>query len=62
MGKTSTAVKDRWNKKAYDRLEIRVKKGIKEEFREACENAGCTMNGAVNKFIEDFIKKNGEKQ
>lgn len=62
MGRTSSAVKAKYNKKAYDRIEVTVKKGVKEEFREACENAGCTMNGAVNKFIEDFIKKNGEKQ
>ena len=28
--KTSTAVKSRWNAKAYDQLLIRVKKGDKE--------------------------------
>ncbi|MFQ9178428.1 MAG: antitoxin [Christensenellaceae bacterium] len=57
MGKTSSVVKDRYNKKAYDSLLTRVPKGTKELFRAACERNRETMNGVLNKFIKAYIEE-----
>ena len=43
----------RYNKKAYDRIEIKVKKGRKHEIRAYA--AG--KNKSLNKFIVDLIEK-----
>ena len=58
MGRTSSAVKAKYNKKAYDRIEVTVKKGLKDEYRAACEKAGRSMNAPIGEFIENFIKEN----
>lgn len=51
MGKTSNAVKDRWNKKAYDQLGIRVPKGMKEQIEAHAQEQGMSLNGYVNALI-----------
>ena len=37
MGKTSSAVKDRYNAKVYDEIKVRVEKGRKESIRAHAE-------------------------
>jgi hypothetical protein len=44
MGKTSSVVKDRYNKKAYDSLLTRIPKGTKELFRAAAPSASSMGN------------------
>ena len=51
MGKTSSAVKRRYNDKAYDRIEVSVPKGEKEEIKAAADIKGVS----VNRFICDAI-------
>lgn len=48
MGKTSSAVKDRYNAKAYDEIKVRVPKGQKDEIKSHADNYD---NGSVNSFI-----------
>lgn len=49
--KTSSAVKQKYNEKAYDRLAITIPKGRKEVV-EACAAAeGLTVNGLVNGLL-----------
>ena len=48
MGKTSSAVKDRYNAKAYDEIKVRVPKGKKEEIK---AHADRFDSGSVNGFI-----------
>ena len=43
----------RYNRKTYDRLELRVKKGQREIIHEAADKAG----KSVNRFILDLIAK-----
>lgn len=43
----------RYNKKNYERLELRVKKGQRKEIQEAAEKAG----KSVNRFILDLVAK-----
>ena len=42
--RTSTTVKDRYNRKAYDDLRIRIPKGQKAVVQRAAEKVGETVN------------------
>ena len=54
MSKTSSAVKDRYNEKAYDRITLRTPKGEKEHIEEKAKTMGYS---SVNSFILAAIKK-----
>ena len=51
MGKTSSAVKNRYNAKAYDQLPIRVPKGRKQAVEAFARERGESVNGLVNGLI-----------
>ena len=51
MGKTSSAVKQRYNEKAYDRLAITIPKGQKATVQAAAEREGESLNGYTNKAL-----------
>lgn len=51
MSKTSSAVKNRYNAKAYDRLQIVVPKGQKATIQRAAEAEGESINGYTNKAL-----------
>lgn len=51
-GKTSSAVKNRYNAKAYDQIPFRVKKGQKEIIQKRAEQLGKSVNGYLNDLIE----------
>lgn len=55
--RTSSAVKDRYNSKAYDDIKVRVKKGEKALIQKRAEQEGKSLNS----FIVDCIsgKKTG---
>ena len=53
-GKASTAVKNRYNKEAYDRLYPYVKKGYKEIFETAQKKGNYS---SLNDFIEQTLLK-----
>ena len=55
MGKTSNAVKDRYNAKNYDDLRVRVPKGMKEAIQAHAEANGETVNGFINRLITEAI-------
>ena len=54
MSKTSSAVKNRYNAKAYDRITIVVKKGEKEKIKAHAEQHD---GGSVNAFIQRAISE-----
>ena len=54
---TSTAVKNKWNSKAYDTLNIRVKKGQRESIKEYAASKGESLNGFVNRAIDETIER-----
>lgn len=62
MGKTSSAVKDRWNAKAYDEIKVRVPKGEKEKIQAHAEKYGESLNGFINRAIEKTIKMDIESE
>ena len=57
MGKTSSAVKDRYNAKAYDEIKIRVPKGRKEEIQAFAVSQGESTNGFINRAISETMER-----
>ena len=57
MGKTSSSVKNRYNAKAYDQLPIRVPKGKKELIQAYVKANGESLNGFVNRLINEAMEK-----
>lgn len=57
MGKTSSAVKDRYNAKAYDEIKVRVAKGCKEIVQAHAEAQGESLNAFINRAIKDTIQR-----
>ena len=45
----------KYNQKAYDRVELKVKKGRKEEIRLFAEANGETVNGFINRLIMEAM-------
>ena len=47
--------------KAYDEIKLRVKKGKREEIKEHAEARGESVNGFINRAIDNQIERdNGE--
>ena len=59
MGKTSSAVKGRYNAKTYDEIKIRVPKGQKEVQVHA-EAHGESTNGFINRAISETMERDGK--
>ena len=57
MGKPSTESKNKYNAKAYDRIALQVKKGQREIIRKHAEAQGLSLNGYINKLIEQDMKQ-----
>ena len=57
MGKTSSKVKDRYNAKAYDEIKVRVFKGDKEKVKAHAESRGESLNGFINRAINEAIER-----
>ena len=53
--KTSSAVKNRWNKTAYDQLPIRVPKGRKAVIQAAAKSAEVSLNAYVVQAIDYYM-------
>lgn len=51
MSKTSSAVKARYNKKAYDQLNITVPKGRRATIEATATQQGKSVNGLVNDLL-----------
>lgn len=53
MGKTSAAVKNKYNDKNYDRIALSVPKGEKDRYKAEAEK----RNMSLNEFIRFCIEK-----
>ena len=61
MGKTSAAVKNRYAAKAYDRIQLVVEKGKKDEIKAFAESRGYTVNGFVNEAIDEKMQRDNNE-
>ncbi len=59
MSKTSAAAKNRYNAKAYDRIGIVVPKGKKDTLQSYVLGRGESLNGFVNRAIDEAIERDG---
>lgn len=60
MGRTSSAVKDRYNAKTYDEIKVRVNKGKKETIQAHAEAHGQSVNGFINSAIDEKMERDHE--
>lgn len=60
MGKTSAAVKNRWNEANYDRLSVFTPKGKKEQIKAFAEKRGESVNSFINWAIDEAMKQSEE--
>ena len=60
MGKTSTASKQKYNEKAYDRIALTVKKGEREQLRQHAEQRGESLNGFINRAIRETVERDNK--
>ena len=60
MGRTSSAVKDRYNAKAYDEIKVRVNKGRKAEIQSYAEAHDQSVNGFINRAIDETMERDKE--
>ena len=57
MGKTSSAVKDRYNAKAYDEIKVRVSKGQKDAIQAHAMSRGESVNGFIGRAITETMER-----
>lgn len=55
--KTSTEVKARYNKKAYDIVSVRVPKEMAEAFKSKCVAEDIPQAQIIKQAIEEFLQK-----
>jgi hypothetical protein len=57
---TSNEVKRRYNEKTYDRLQLVVPKGKKDDIRDFAVANGESLNGFVTRAIDEAIERGKE--
>ena len=60
MGKTSSAVKNKYNDKAYDRINLTMPKGKKEVIQNHAEERGESTNAFINRAINETMQRDSE--
>ena len=55
-GTPQTRAKNKYNAKAYDRIALQVKKGRKDIIKAHAENRGESLNGFINKAIDEKME------
>lgn len=58
-GRTSTESKAKYNAKAYDRINIAVPKGRKDELQALAKAQGKSVNGLLNDLIDQALGQGG---
>jgi len=48
---------EKWNAKAYDELKVRVPKGKKEVLQAHSRKKGESLNGFINRSIDEAMKR-----
>ena len=61
-GKTSAKSKNDWILKSYDRINLTVPKGDKEKIKMHAESKGESVNGFINRAIENQMEQDNESK
>ena len=62
MSKTSAAVKNKYNDKTYDRINLTVYKGEKAVIAEHAAKRGESVNGFIQRAIKETMVRDDTKQ
>lgn len=60
MGKASTRAQNKYILKAYDRINLTVMKGQKDIIKAHAEERGESVNGFINRAIEETMERDKE--
>ena len=60
MGKASTKAKNKYDAKAYDHVNFRVKKGRKAVLQEHAVNQGESLNGFISRAVDNQIENDNK--
>ena len=55
--RTSSKVKNRYNKKTYDNILLVVKKGEKELIKAFAESRGMSLNGFITSLVREEMER-----
>ena len=61
LGKTSAAVKNKWNKNNYDRIEVVVPKGEKDIIKAHAQTTGESTNEFIKRAIKTTMECDSNK-
>lgn len=59
LGKASTKAQNKYIAKTYDRINLTVPKGKKELIQAHAETKGESVNGFINRVIDEAMEKEG---
>lgn len=51
------AYNDEYNKNTYDNLHLRVKKGIRDEYKQAANRLGLSLAALVTSAVDEYIER-----
>ena len=57
LSKAHIKASRKYNEKAYDRIELKVSKGKKADLQAHAENKGESLNGFVNRAINETVER-----
>ena len=60
MGKASTRAQNKYILKAYDRINLTVEKGKKDAIKTHAESKGESVNGFINRAINETMEREKE--
>lgn len=60
-GKSSTRAKNKYNATNYDRINLTVKKGRKDEISDHAQKKGESVNGFINRAITETIERDNQE-
>lgn len=62
MSKAQTRASNKYAAKAYDRVALLVKKGQKDQIKAHAEAHGESLNGFINRAIDETITRDKENE
>lgn len=62
MSKAQTRASNKYAAKAYDRVALLVKKGQKDQIKAHAEAHGESLNGFINRAIDETIARDKESE
>lgn len=62
MGKTSSAVKNRYANKTYDSIRVLVKKGEKDRYKQIADKMGLSLSQLFVQAADEYIAAHNDEK